>query len=223
MNGRIARAARVYFSIAGISALVVVAWQFSTPSDPESRYALGLSASRLAMTGAFILAASLAFALAGYSLRVPEKVAGRIQSHLSVDGWLRIVVFFTSASAFLVGVGVVCFRDWAPVPPGLILRLQPAVVWVMIVSVLNMLCVTGLRRADDPRQLSQTFQTDPPDPSTSFLRDLIVGCLVVLLCASALLPVNLLVGVLVKDQMESGYRQSRAALNMDRALQAGTG
>jgi len=201
MHHNPARAAVAYFLIAGLAALAVLGITISRPSDPDSQVLLRLSVSRLAMAGVFVLATAVSVALAWYSWRRPTTVAVWIRSHLSPDGWLPILVFFPSASVFLVGLAVVCFRNWLPLPPRAVSHLQPAVAWVMLVATLNMLSIMSLHKADDARQPHPAMQSDPADPSPSFLRDFITGCLVVLLCISALLLVNVLIGVFVKDQM----------------------
>jgi hypothetical protein len=198
-----ARAALAYFLISGFAAFAVLGSLFSSPSDPDSQVLLGLSVSRWTIAIAFIIAGAVSLALVWYSWRNPAMVADRIRSCLSRDGWLRVLVFFSSGSIFLIGLAVVCFRDWLPVPPGALSHLKPAVLWVMIVATMNILYVIGLNKADDARQRVPALQSNPVDRSSSFTRDFIIGCLVVLLSTSALLAVNLLIGVLVKDRLDT--------------------
>jgi hypothetical protein len=198
-----ARGALAYCLISGLAAFAVLGSLFSIPSDPDSQILLGFSASRWAIGVAFIIAAAVSLALVWYSWRNPAKVADRIRGWLSRDGWLRVLVFFSSASVLLIGLAVVCFRDWLPVPPRALSHVKPAVLWVMIVATMNMLYIIGLRKATDARRQVPALQPDRAGQPSSFLRDFIVGCLVVLLSTSVLLVVNLLIGVLVKDRLDT--------------------
>lgn len=202
MRDNLARAALGHLLISGVVALAVLGTLFRIESDPDSQVLMGLSASRWAMAIAFMITAAVSLALACYVWRNPEALACRIRGNLSREGWLRIVVFFFSASAFLVGLAVIGFRDWLPIPPRALSHLKPAVVWVMIVALMDMLFITGLHKVDDAGRRILPPQSDRVDRSSSFRRDFVIGCLVVLLSTSALLVVSLLIGVLVKDHLD---------------------
>jgi len=79
------------------------------------------------MVAAFVVAAAVSMALAWYSWRRPALAESLIRRYLNRDGWLRLVLFFLSASAFFIALAVVSFREW-PIPIRVILRLRPAAV-----------------------------------------------------------------------------------------------
>jgi len=65
----------------------------------------------------------------------------------------------------------------------------------MVVTTMNVLFLLGLHKAEDLSQPLPVEQAGLADPLSRFLRDFIVGCLVVVFCGSFLLVVNLLIGV----------------------------
>jgi hypothetical protein len=203
MANKPAKAAFAQLLISGVAALAVLGSLLSIPSDPDSQVLLGLSASRWVVAIAFMMAAAVSLVLAWCVWRRPETAEHWVRSHMSREGWLRILVFFLSASALLVGLAVVGVRDWLPLPPRALSHLKPAVAWVMIVALMNMLFIISLHRGEGASTWPPPAQLDSADQPSSHLGDFVIGCLVVLLSASMLLLVNVLIGVFVQDRLDT--------------------
>jgi len=210
MRNNPARAALTCLLISGLAALAVVGYLLSSHSDPHRQFLLGYSLIRLALAVVLVLAAAACLGLAGYAWRKPASVESWIRIHLSSEGWLRVFAFFVSASLFMVALAAVCYDTWTPVPSMVMVRLEPAALWLMIVTVLTMLFL-GLLKDPPDAALAQSevgrkppaTQTGPRPSASSFQREFVVGCLVVLLCTSTLLVVNVLIGLAVKDHLSA--------------------
>jgi hypothetical protein len=155
------------------------------------------------MAAAFMTAAAVSLALAWCVWRRPEATEHWVRSRMSQEGWLRIVVFFLSASAFLVGLAIPGVRDWLPIPPRALSHLKPAVAWVQIIGLMNLLFIIGLHRGEGASTWPTPAQLDSDDQPSSHLRDFVIGCLVVLLSASMLLLASVLIGVFVQDELDT--------------------
>ncbi len=180
LTNRLARLAQEYFRCRVLPGSAPLGGVFATPSEVQSQVSARSIREPIGNGGRLrSLWPPWPWAWCGIGGAPPRRSAGGIRRHLGRDGWLRLLVFFTSASVFLVGLAVVGFRDWLPVPPGVVLRLQPAVVWVMIVAALNMPCVFGVQTRMNSMVTLAACQPGLPGHG-SFLRDFIVGCLVML-------------------------------------------
>ncbi len=210
MRNNPARAALTCLLISGLAALAVVGYLLSSPSDQHRQFLLGYSLIRLALAFVLVLAAAACLGLAGYAWRRPASAESWIRLHLSSEGWLRVFAFFTSASLFMVALAIVCYVTWTPVPSMLLLRFEPAALWLMIFTVLTMLFL-GLLKDPVEAVLAHgeagrnppATQTGPGPSASSFQREFIVGCLVILLCTSTLLVVNVLIGLAVNDHLSA--------------------
>ena len=143
MDNKLSKLLSIYFLVAGLAALMALAYLFSIPANESHVIMYGVSARYFVVeltALALVLATGISITLAYFSWRKSSKIYHRIESLLSKKSWIW-GIFLIAMLIFLAGVWVTLSP---PIRLVIFIRIQPVLVWLMFMAFLTILCQTNL-------------------------------------------------------------------------------